>query len=98
MTKFLYSVLTIWIVVASYAQAETTTQDVMKAAEQGLAKAQYNLGLMFNNGKGVKQDYLQCVSWYRKAAEQGHAKAQYNLGVAYTLGKGVKRDRLQAAL
>ena len=43
-----------------------------KAAEQGIAKAQFNLGFMYNNGQGVRQDYMQAVHWYRKAAEQGN--------------------------
>jgi hypothetical protein len=35
-------------------------------AEQGEARAQYNLGVMHSNGHGVSQDYVQAVSWYRK--------------------------------
>ena len=42
-----------------------------KAAEQGHAKAQYNLGLMYDKGQGVPQDYAEAVKWYRLAAEQG---------------------------
>jgi TPR repeat protein len=34
-----------------------------KAAEQGLAEAQYNLGFMYVNGKGVLKDYKQAVYW-----------------------------------
>ncbi len=58
-------------------------------AEQGDADAQYNLGFMYGNGKGVPQDYREAVKWYRKAAEQGLAKAQSNLGFMYGNGKGV---------
>ena len=50
-----------------------------KAAEQGLASAQYNLGLMYYEGDGVELDVKQAVSWTRKAAEQGYASAQANL-------------------
>ena len=50
------------------------------AAEQGLAMAQYNLGVMYAKGEGVTQDNEQAVAWYRKAAEQGEAIAQNNLG------------------
>ena len=50
-------------------------------AEQGNAKAQYNLGLMYDKGQGVPQDAQEAVKWYRKAAERGFAKAQVNLGV-----------------
>ena len=66
-------------------------------AEQGEASAQYNLGLMFDNGQGVPQDYATAVSWYRKAAEQGHAAAQNNLGAMYAHGQGVPQDYAAAA-
>ena len=42
-----------------------------KSAEQENAMAQYNLGVMYKNGQGVKQDYEKAVYWYKKAAEQG---------------------------
>ena len=67
-----------------------------KAAEQGDAKAQYNLGVCYANGDGVQKDLTQAVFWYRKAAEQGHAEAQYNLGVCYYNGDGVQKDLAQA--
>ncbi|MFZ7275211.1 tetratricopeptide repeat protein [Avibacterium avium] len=67
-----------------------------KAAEQGLAKAQFNLGHMYYNGQGVKQDYFQAFKWTQKAAEQGDAKAQYSLGYLYDKGRGVKQDDFQA--
>ena len=59
-----------------------------KAAEQGYAGAQYNLGLMYYHGKGVSQDYEEAASWVRKAADQGDAAAQNNLGSMYREGKG----------
>ena len=63
-----------------------------KAAEQGFAQAQCNLGVMYANGDGVPQDAAQAVEWYRKAAEQGLAMAQYNLGYMYAKGEGVPKD------
>jgi len=42
-----------------------------KAAEQGHANAQFNLGVGYANGQGVKQDHAEAVRWYRKATEQG---------------------------
>ena len=42
--------------------------------------AQCNLGIMYDQGRGVKQDYVQAFKWFSKAAQQGHANAQYNLG------------------
>jgi len=49
-----------------------------KAAEQGYAKAENNLGNMYANGLGVPQDYNKAVYWYKKAAEQGYAPAKAN--------------------
>ena len=63
-----------------------------KAAEQGDAKAQYNLGVCYKNGEGVAQDYKKAVYWYTKAAEQGVSTAQYNLGICYNNGRGVPTD------
>lgn len=67
-----------------------------RAAEQGDADAQSNLGFMFEKGRGVPQDYAQAVYWYCKAAEQGNAVAQNNLGFLYCKGLGVPQDYPQA--
>ena len=71
-------------------------QEFRPLAEQGDAVAQYNLGLMYNDGEGVPQDYAEAVKWYRLAAEQGYAKAQYNLGNMYGTGRGVPQDYAEA--
>ena len=64
-----------------------------KAADQGHAHAQGNLGIMYSNGRGVAQsDDVEAVRWYRKAADQGHAMAQFNLGAIYFNGEGVQED------
>jgi TPR repeat protein len=65
-------------------------------AEQGDAKAQHFLGVMYVNGKGVPQDFAEAVKWYRKAADQGYAGAQNNLGLMYLKGNGVPQDYVQA--
>src|SRR5882762_2102412 len=68
-----------------------------RAAEQGDAIAQLKLGIRYDGGLGVPQNYVLAASWYRKAADQGLAAAQYNLGVSYQQGQGVSRDFAQAA-
>ncbi len=68
-----------------------------KAAEQGDAGAQINLGLCYDRGLGVDKDPKAAAAWYRKAAEQGDAKAQVNLGVRYDQGQGVDKDPKAAA-
>jgi len=67
-----------------------------RLVEQGDAMAQYNLGLMYDNGEGVPEDHTEAVKWYRKAAEQGLAKAQFNLGLMYDNGRGVPEDHTEA--
>ena len=69
----------------------TALREWKPLAKQGDARAQYNLGLMYNERKGVPQDYKTAVKWYRLAAEQGNADAQYNLGLMYDKGQGVPR-------
>jgi TPR repeat protein len=68
-----------------------------QAAEQGLAEAQYNLGLCYKKSEGVPQDKAQAARLYRQAAEQGRAEAQNSLGVCYEKGEGVPQDKAQAA-
>ncbi|KAF8926036.1 hypothetical protein BGZ58_000244, partial [Dissophora ornata] len=57
-----------------------TTEENLKSANQGDADAQSNLGFMYDNGKGVPQDYPKAIEWYLKATNQGDAIAQSNLG------------------
>ncbi len=68
-----------------------------KAAEQGLATAQHNLGCLYEYGTGVRLDLTRAAEWYRRAAEQGFAMAQYNLGCLYTDGTAVGKDLTKAA-
>jgi TPR repeat protein len=68
-----------------------------RLAKQGDADAQYNLGAMYTNGKGVEKDQKEAVKWFRKSAEQGNAKGQFGLGVSYDDGKGVPEDDEEAA-
>ena len=65
-------------------------------AEQGNATTQFNVGLMYAEGQGVKQDDVEAIKWFRKAAEQGLAQAQYSLCLMYAEGRGVKQDDVEA--
>ena len=65
-------------------------------AEQGDARAQFHLGVMYGDGTGVNQDHQEAVKWYSFAAEQGDAKAQFNLGIMYEDGTGVNQDYQEA--
>ena len=61
-----------------------------KAAEQGHADAQNNMGLMYERGEGVPQNDAEAAKWYRQAAEQGHTNAQRSLDAI------VERQRREA--
>jgi len=68
-----------------------------KAADQGSAYAQVNLGWFYEKGRGVPRDLGKAAKLYQKAAHQGFAKAQYDLGGLYEKGRGVPRDFGKAA-
>jgi TPR repeat protein len=70
----------------------TALREWQPLAEQGNAFAQYNLGLLYDNGQGVPKDYDQARQWYEKAAVQGHAEAQVNLGILHDYGRSVPQD------
>jgi TPR repeat protein len=66
------------------------------AAEQGYARAQSNLGVMYGIGRGIPKDDKQAVRWYRLAADQGNTIAQNNLGAKYEDGQGIEPNRVIA--
>ena len=67
-----------------------------KAAVQGNAAAQANLGDCYYYGRGVEKDKTTAVKWYTKAAEQGNTMAISKLGDCYYEGNGVKQDYKEA--
>ncbi len=83
---------------AAYNKGDYTTaaNEWRPLADQGVAAAQFNLGLLYYDGHGVPLDFAQAAEWFTKAAEQDYGKAQYDLGAMYGVGKGVKRDYVQA--
>ena len=65
-------------------------------ADQGLATAQNNLGIMYHTGQGVVQDNAEGLRWFRMAAEQGHALALNNVGAMYENSQGVAQNYTEA--
>ncbi len=66
-------------------------------ASQVMTNAQNNLGWMYEEGKGVTQDYQEAAKWYHLAAEQGYAAAQGNIGYFYHMGKEMKPSQIANA-
>ncbi len=64
-----------------------------KSAEQGYSDAQFNLGVMYSDGKdATDEDKKMAVHWFTKSAEQGDPNAQCRLGLMYDGGEGVTED------
>jgi uncharacterized protein len=78
------------------AEDEATAKEVRKSAEEGDASAQYRLGLLYDGGVGVPQDYRQAKEWFEKAAKQGHVGAQADLGTLYLQGAGAPQSAQMA--
>ena len=77
-----------------YAQALRLSQPL---AEQGDARAQSLLGLIYYNARGVRRNDAEAARWFRLAADQGDAVAEYNLGLMYSEGQAVPQDYAEAA-
>jgi uncharacterized protein len=74
----------------------TALRLLRQLAEQCDAQAQYNLGVLYDNGQGVPQNDSEAMKWYRKAADQGECRAQVNLGTMYSNGQGVPQNYAEA--
>jgi TPR repeat protein len=66
-------------------------------AQAGNAEAQYRLGVMYAEGRGVAPNDAEAALWFERAAEQGEPMAQYNIGASYAEGSGVHKDMATAA-
>ncbi|MBS1138133.1 MAG: sel1 repeat family protein [Proteobacteria bacterium] len=66
-------------------------------AEKGDAEAQYSLGTLYAEGKGVEQNDATAFLWFQRAAHQGVAAAQYNVGATYATGAGIGKSDVDAA-
>lgn len=78
-------------------QFANALQFLMPLANEGDAVAQYHLGLMYEDGKGVRADPAQARRWYERAAQVGHGDAQFRLGRLHADGKGVPADGVKAS-
>jgi TPR repeat protein len=65
-------------------------------AEAGSAEAQFNLGLIYANGRGVDTNNTAAAGWYERAARQGFVRAQYNLASLLEAGEDISPDPVLA--
>lgn len=66
--------------------------ELRQAAADGDARAQFEIGAIFSEGRAVPQDYAEAARWYERAAAQGFVPAQYRIGNLYEAGQGVDKD------
>jgi TPR repeat protein len=83
----------------SYLKGDYTAayREWLPLAELGDVEAQFNLGVMYDQGAGVDRNLEKAADWYRKAAEKGFIDAQTNIGIMYYHGLGLPRDHDEAA-
>ena len=64
-------------------------------AEAGEPRAQYNLGILYDEGRGVAVDREKARQWWRKAAAQDLPRALYNLATSYLFGVEAEDDHAE---
>ena len=72
-------------------------ESIQNSAFTGNPQAQYELGQMYEFGRGVGQDYTVAMKWYIESANQNYAAAQYAIGLLYEHGRGVEVNVSTAA-
>ncbi len=75
--RLLFFLVLVILGAGGYSQSKKS-EELLRRAHRGDAKAQYFLGTMYDFGAGVPRDYKEAVKWYRKAAEQGVPPCQYS--------------------
>ena len=75
--------------VQALAKAVDGVEGLRNTAAEGSVDAQYRLGLLYEQGNGVPQDFAKAAEWYRRAGERGSSLAQHRLGLLYKTGAGV---------
>jgi TPR repeat protein len=69
-----------------------------RAAEAGIAEAQFNLAHCLATGTGTPRDDAAALRWLLRAATQGLVDAQFLAGVMLAEGVGTAADRTAALL
>lgn len=87
---------TFLMAISCIASAESDVKSLLEEAKNGSKSSLYNLGVIYSEGDGVKQDYEIANQYFEEAAKKNYAPAQNNLGWAYRQGLGIKKDAYQA--
>jgi tetratricopeptide (TPR) repeat protein len=82
-----------YLFVHRYGEAQRSLE---KAAELGSAGAMRDLGVLYERGSGVPQDFAEAKKWYQKAGVLGDSHAAFRLGVIYEQGLGAVKSLADA--
>ncbi len=74
-----------------------STKVFLRKAMDGSREDQFQVGVMYEQGKGVPRNDTLAFHWYKKAAEKGLADAQYKVALMYRTGKGTPKSSYQSA-
>ena len=89
LTKLLTAVLSaLGLNQAAWTNDVSGFRETLQLTERGNAQAQSNLGVMYYNRRGVRQDDAEAVKWFQQAAEQGYAPAKVLFGTIYNDRRG----------
>lgn len=69
-------------------------ETMRRAADNGLAAAQYRMGKLYERGEGVPRSIKESRKWTTRAAENGNVKAMHDLAVFYAEGEGGEQSFL----
>ena len=104
--KSLFSILTILFVTLTLSVPATANigdwgmvqhfNKQKEMAEGGKVQAMYDVGKLYERGRGVNKNRIKAAEWFQKAALAGHASAQARLGILYFEGRGVNQDYKKA--
>lgn len=71
-------------------------ETLRQSAKNGSAQSQFELGLIYEYGRGLQKDDSKAANWYEKSATQGFAQAQYRLAIMCDNGWGKSIDKEKA--
>lgn len=64
----------------------------LSEAQNGRVEAMYQLGMLYERGRGTKIDMQEAAKWFEEASSAGHNSARGRLGIMYVEGRGVRKD------
>lgn len=75
---------------------DTAVREFKLLAEKGDKESQYLLGLLYEEGQGLRKDDVEAAYWYARSAGQGFVDAYFALGQLFVHRKGELQDRMAA--